>query len=424
MMLGTNIPDSVRAPLAGASGSEQRRLKVLSLSSVFPREGAEEYGIFIKRRLESVARQAELKVVSPVGVIDYSQPYGNMLGNRSLPGSVQDGVFEVLYPRWIYPPGGASWNASFLARQLVRPLSQLRQRFPFQLIDAHFGYPDGIAAARLAAHFGIPYMVTLRGNEPMHCEDGSTSRAMAQALQGAGAVVTVSEALRAFAIGLGAKADRVKTIPNGIDGGVFRPQDRSDCRRKHGMGLDQVIVLSAGSLIERKGHHRVIEALAYVRRAGIPARLLIAGGPGREGRFEQEIHAAVKKHGLENAVTFLGQLDPATLSGYMACANLFCLASTREGWPNVVHEAMGCGTAVVATGVGAVPDMLASPERGIMVPAGDQQALNEALERGLSRTWDRERIAAWAHARTWELVGEEVVERMQNMMVNSTGDAR
>jgi teichuronic acid biosynthesis glycosyltransferase TuaC len=422
MMLETHHPElaSTSANSGACSAASNRQLKIVSLSCVFPRVGAQEFGIFVKRRLQQLAAHADVKVVSPAGVLDYSHPKG-LLGNRPLPRATRDGALEILHPRWVYPPGGSILNAVLLERQMKSPLTKLRERFPFDVIDAHFGYPDGIAAAGLATHFGVPYTITLRGNEPMHCEDASVREAMAKALRGAGCVITVSESLRQFAISLGVDCEHVQTIPNGIDGGIFHIRDRSECRRKHGLSENEPVVLSAGSLIERKGHHRTIEAIAHVRRAGINARLVVAGGTGREGCFETEIRAAAAKQQLENAVVFTGHVDPATLAELMSAADVFCLASTREGWPNVVHEAMGCGTPAVATSVGAVRDMI-SEERGIVVPVGDQEALNEGLLSALKRVWNREAIATWAHARDWKRVGAEVAESMRRVVATSRGE--
>jgi len=355
--------------------------------------------------------------MAPVGMVDYTHPDHKLFGNWTLPEQWSDGPLEILHPRWLYPPGGGFLNPILLSSQLRKPLMMLRKTFPFELIDAHFGYPDGIAAARLASALSVPYMVTLRGNETMHCRNHRVRDQLAHSLQGAARVVAVSEALRQFAISLGAAPERVKTIPNGIDRKVFYPRDRACCREMHGFAMGEPIVLSAGSLIERKGHHRVVEAVAELHRQGVPARLLIAGGPGREGSFAaRQIRDTVAKHGMTESVTFLGELKAEKLAEVMSAANVLCLASTREGWPNVVHEALGCGTPVVATAVGAVPDMLASPERGTIVLSNDQKTLSDALIEALRRNWDRQRIAEWAHARDWESVADEVLKEIQHII--------
>jgi glycosyltransferase involved in cell wall biosynthesis len=97
----------------------------------------------------------------------------------------------------------------------------------------------------------------------------------------------------------------------------------------------------------------------------------------------------------------------------MSAADLFCLASNREGWPNVVHEAMGCGTPIVATDVGGVPDMIPSETYGFVVPINDPVSLREAIGKALSRNWDRPAIAAWAGSRSWENVGREVLQEFR-----------
>jgi glycosyltransferase involved in cell wall biosynthesis len=349
-------------------------------------------------------------------MVDYTHPEKKLLGNLSLPASRSDGPMEIWHPRWLYPPGGGFLNAYLLSSQLRRPLARLRKSFSFELIDAHFGYPDGIAASRLSSFFGVPFMITLRGNETMHCRDRFIRSEMANALRQAARVVTVSEELRTFAISLGADPEKVRTIPNGIDGAVFHPRDRRHCREAHGIDSAEPIILSAGSLIERKGHHHAIRALAAVRRAGVPARLLIAGGAGREGRYEDQIRKTVEECGMQAAVSFLGQVDAETLADLMAAADVLCLASSREGWPNVVHEAMGCGTPVVATAIGAVPDMIHSAEFGIIVPLNDQDALDAALLSALGRGWNRELIASWAGSRNWECVADEVLHEMQQIV--------
>jgi glycosyltransferase involved in cell wall biosynthesis len=79
----------------------------------------------------------------------------------------------------------------------------------------------------------------------------------------------------------------------------------------------------------------------------------------------------------------------------------------------VVHEALACGTPVVATDVGAVPEMLAGGRYGLIVPVNDQSALEYALQEVLRRDWDRQAISAWGRARSWEQVASEVFAEMQ-----------
>jgi glycosyltransferase involved in cell wall biosynthesis len=287
-----------------------------------------------------------------------------------------------------------------------------RKTFPFDIIDTHFGYPDGISGAILSWALGVPFTMTLRGNEPMHCHSWMVRLLMKFAVRRASRVFAVSERLRQFAITLGAAPGTVKTIPNGVDNTLFYLRDRMLCRRKHGFATDRPLIVSAGALIERKGHHRVLHAVKRLIDREIPVQLAIVGGAGSEGSYEPNIRKAVLELGLESSVRFMGVQAPDQMSELLSAADVLCLASTREGWPNVVHEALACGTPVVATDVGAIPDMIRDPNCGFVVPVNDKAALAAALERALRQEWDHKTISGKL-SRSWRQVALEIVEEMR-----------
>lgn len=331
-----------------------------------------------------------------------------------MPPGQMDGPLEILYPRWIYPPSGGALTALCLFVELVVPLARLRKRFPFQFIDAHFGYPEGIAAALLALVFRCPYSITMRGNETMHA--GYLFRGIAQrwAIRRADRIITVSKRLREFAITCGAHPSTIRTIPNGVDSSIFYPRRSGDARRRLGLDPSAPLIVSAGYLIERKGHHKVIRALKALRERGSSVRLAIAGGPGAEGQFEPALRKLTFELALEDRVHFLGHLPPDDLAELMSAADVVCLASSREGWPNVVNESLACGTPVVATDIGGVPDMIPSANYGFIVPVEDMAALTQALDRALNKRWNREAISAWGMSRSWDEVAGEVFRSMQD----------
>jgi len=310
---------------ASVSGFRQRPLNILSLSCVYPNARDPGLGLFVRARLQRVAESLRIKVIAPVPRFDYAKLHQARV---AAPSSRMDGEIEVFHPEWLYPPGGHAANAVLLFLQLLPLVRRIRKEFRFDLIDAHFAFPDGIAACLLARHFRVPFTVTLRGNETMHAAYAMRGRLIAWALKQASRVIGVSSKLREFAISLGVDEAKVRVIPNGIDATVFRPRGRGIREECHLSDADN-IVLSAGTLIERKGHHRVVRAVAALRRGGIDAKLLIAGGPGREGRFESEIQKEVESSGLESSVQFLGEVRAERLAELMSAADVFCLASSR-----------------------------------------------------------------------------------------------
>jgi teichuronic acid biosynthesis glycosyltransferase TuaC len=382
-------------------------IKVLSLSTNYPRPTEKGRGLFVRSRLQHLGKLLPVRVVSPVAWIDYAAK--EVMGGYPSP-RLKDGSVEVFYPRWFYPPHGGVVNAWFLAARMLPFLRRVRQEFPFSVIDAHFGHPEGVAAALIATVTGVPFTVTLRGSEVLHAASRGRRRWMGWALRRAARVITVAESLRRFAIGLGVDPERVRTIPNGVDADVFHPRPRASVREKLQTPADRPVILTAGHLIELKGHHRAVRALAELHRKGRVAELWIAGGAGRAASFEKEILREVRDHGLEESVRFLGALSQEELAAHMSAADVFCLASSREGWPNVVHEALACGTPVVATNVGGVEDMLPAREYGIVVPPADQAELTAALGCAVGQPWNREAIAAWGRSRSWTTVAAETAD--------------
>jgi glycosyltransferase involved in cell wall biosynthesis len=388
------------------------RLRILSISCVFPSPVDPEAGLFVRHRLQRVAQHADVTVIAPVPALDYGNPRRRLLASWAVPHERRDGNLKIFHPRWLYPPFGSSVNAFCLAGRLLPLARALKKTFPFSLLDVHFGHPEGIAGVILARYLGCPFLVTLRGNETKHAQNRMIRALMSWSLTHASRVITLSERLRQFAIALGANPSDVKTIPNGVDTDVFRPLERAVCRSVHRLDPDVPIVLSAGYLIERKGHHHIVRTMMELSGRAAGAHLIIAGGAGREGKFEEELRRIIADQRMESRVHLLGSVTQRQLAELMSAADVLCLASSREGWPNVVQEALACGTPVVATDVGAVPDMIPSEDYGYVVPAGDQSRLREALQSAMSRSWDRERISELGQSRSWDLVAKQVLEEM------------
>lgn len=413
----------IRAALYNGSTNRQNAAqeeagapRVLSLSTEFPNPSEPGKGLFVRSRLQAIRSRASLVVVAPVAALDYANPQRDLLAARRIPRERQEGHMRVLHPRWLYPPCGGWTNAFFLFARLLPTLVRLRARQPFDVIDAHFAHPEGIAAVVLGKVLRRPVLVTVRGSELRYYRQRLKRYFMSWALRRADRVIAVSDGLRDLAIDLGVDPRRVRTVPNGINAAVFFRRDRLACRADHGIDSAERIILSAGDLAELKGHHRVIAAVKNLNDRGVRARLLIAGGVGRSGRYADTLRQQVVANGLVDQVTFCGEVTQDTLAELMSAADVFCLASSTEGWPNVVNEALACGTPVVATDVGAVRQMVVSDQYGSVVPVHDGAALADALCAALTGHWDHEAISAWGRSRSWSQVANDVLEQMRAVM--------
>jgi len=392
---------------------EEPLIRILSLSTEFPNPSEPGKGLFVRARLRAIAARTPLTVIAPVALVDYAHPRNQYLAAFELPRRRRDDGIDVLHPRWLYPPYGGWLNAFLLFARLLWPIARLQKRERYDVIDAHYAHPEGIAAVLAGRLLHMPVVITIRGSELRYRRQKQKIRWIGWALRNAGRVIAVSAGLRQLALDLGVDPLRTAIIPNGINADVFFPRGKSACRERLDVPMDDRVILCAGDLAELKGHHKVIRALKDLVDTGMSARLLIAGGVGRSGRYAATLREQVAQNGLQERVRFIGEVSQDTLAELMSSADVFCLASSSEGWPNVVNEALACGTPVVATDVGAVRQMICSPQYGSIVPIDDPAALLLALRTAVSRAWDHDAISAWGRSRTWDDVASEVLEQVR-----------
>jgi len=406
-MSGT-VPDSKEdAPI-----SSGKQLKIFSLSSEYPNPTEPVKGLFVRARLQAMALLAEIRLAAPIALLDYANPYGRLLGFREIPPSRTDGSIQVLHPRWIYPPYGGVLNAFCMFLRLLPVVRKLKQKGECDVIDAHFAHPEGIAAALLGTTLNIPFVITMRGSEFLHAKYILRRHWMSWAMKRATLVIAVSDELRALGVELGADPANTALVTNGINSEIFNLRDRAASRQKLAIPEGTRIVLAAGNLAPIKCHEKIVRALRGVIDSGIDAQLWLAGGTGRSGRHEAVIREEIAACGLEEKVRFVGEVPQHELAELMSVADVFCLASSREGCPNVVNEAMACGTPVVSTDVGAVRRLIPSPEYGIVVPRNNPAALQKGIAEALQREWNAPAIAGWAGSRSWAHVSAEAVREI------------
>jgi glycosyltransferase involved in cell wall biosynthesis len=204
-------------------------------------------------------------------------------------------------------------------------------------------------------------------------------------------------------IALGVPETNIQVISNGVDTERFQPRDAKSARKQLGLPEEASIVVSAGSLIESKGHHLLIAAVAELARSFPKLRLYIIG----EGAYRSRLEQLVRETRLQDRVFLFGTRPNEELNLWFSAADLSGLMSSREGWPNVVSEALACGTPVLATRAGGIPEIISSPELGMLVER-NVQSITVGLERAITKPWNREEIARHSRSRSWDAVASEV----------------
>jgi glycosyltransferase involved in cell wall biosynthesis len=375
-------------------------------------------GLFIRERMVRVGQHLPVAVVSPVpwfpfqGLLRRFRP-----GFRpGAPAQERQQGHEVWFPRFISMPGlFKGLDGWLMALGALPRLRALQRAGRLDLIDAHFGYPEGYAAMLVGRWLGVPVTITLRGTEQRHAQDRALAPKLRRALERATRVFAVSDSLRKVALGMGIAPAKVQVVGNGVDIARFHPLPRLQARASLDLPVEPPLLVTVGGLVERKGFHRVIELLPALRARHSGLTYLVVGGPSPEGDMTAELQRQVSEAGLQDAVRFLGPLPPEQLRVPLSAANVFVLATRNEGWANVILEAMACGLPVVTTAVGGNAEVVCRPELGTVVPFGDGARLQEAIDEALTRTWDTQAIRRYAEANTWDRRVEELVATFRAM---------
>jgi teichuronic acid biosynthesis glycosyltransferase TuaC len=264
-------------------------------------------------------------------------------------------------------------------------------------------YPEGYATVSVARRLGIPSVVCSIGSDLNRAADPVSKWLTRLAMKRATFVVTKSEHLRERAIRMGIDAGKVLTVRNGCNPAVFHLADRSAARAELGVAQGAELVLFVGRLDCAKGILELLEAFALLAKRRKNLRLAYVGdGPGGE-----QLRRKAARLGLDDRICLAGACLSQKVAQWLTAANVLALPSYREGYPNVVIEALSCGRPVIATDVGGIPELV-TKSSGILVAPRDSRALASAIEKAMEQKWDEQSISEQFH-RSWDEVAEELL---------------
>ena len=388
-----------------------KKLRVLSLSTLYPNDLTTNFGIFVERQMAAVAARGDVDLVmlNPLGL----PPFPLSLHPRYRPlrrvtqTELRHGV-NVNRPHFTLLPGtGGRFNARFEARGVLPLARKLHAEAPFDLIDAQFFYPDGPAAMRVARALGLPCSIKARGADVHFWGHEAASAAQVRdAVRNADGLLAVSGGLADDLVALGASRERITLHRTGLDRNVFRPLDRLECRAKLGLPADASVLACVGALIERKGQAFAIEALAE-----LPDALLVLAGAGPD---DAQLHLLAARLGVAERVRFLGPVPHGELPVLLSAADVFVLPTRSEGLANAWVEALACGTPVVTTPIPGAQELLTDPAYGRMVER-NASAFAQAIGELLASPPPREAVLAGAAEFSWEANAEALVAHWRRL---------
>jgi len=387
-------------------------VNILTFSSLYPNNVDPSHGIFVERRLRELIRRTSIRstVVAPVPWFPFR---GRIFGNYGEIAAVakRDRRFDVdiIHNRFpVIPKIGMNVASGLMALASRRVFRKCVSENNVALIDAHYFYPDGVAASRLAQELELPYCITARGSDiNLIASYASPRKQMLQAAQGASALIAVSESLADAMRNLGMPSEKIHVLKNGVDLDFFCRDDQPT--NEDSSSSTPLTFLSVGALKKAKGHDIAISFISQTPEA----RLVIAGrGPDRAAlqKLASQLH-------VNDRVFFAGTLSPEALRAQYRAADALILMSVREGLPNVILESLACGTPVLATAVGGIPELLTDSCCGETVASRDAMGLADAWRNLCQRGIDRNRIRRFAMRFSWQ----DTIEKLHMLMADAVG---
>ncbi len=406
-------------------GSNRSPLRVLVLSRNYPNNIMQVLGLWVRNVVRESAKFCELKVVSPV---PYSPPLPGLAENyarfRRIERRRWDGRIESIYPRMLVGPGRTTFPYEWrlYLRAVGSTVRALRREFPFDVIHAHFTYPDGVAAASLGQRWGVPVVITEHNSwlPWMNEFPGVRVRSIAAVKQSA-CLIAVSESVRnTVAHVVGSGNHNLSVISDGVDPAEFTLPDPSHRRDPHQL-------LFVGAIRPIKGLDVLLRALRVLADRGRKERLLVVG-EAFYGAYHQEevrLKRLVQDLGIADRVQFVGKQLPPQLALTMGRSAVLVLPSRIEAFGLVLVEALACGTPVVATRSGG-PEEIVNGRVGVLVPPEDPEALASGIEQVLDRrdSFDPRELRAHALEKFGiESVGERLKRVYQDAVCHRRVDA-
>jgi teichuronic acid biosynthesis glycosyltransferase TuaC len=407
-------PEQGRGPGMATQSPSEAPLPILTYTTLYPSAARPQHGIFVETRLCNLVSSGAVtaRVVAPCPWFPFaSSRFGDYARFARTPRREERNGIAIEHPRYpLLPKIGMSTAPLALALAALPLLRrQIAAGQDFALIDAHYFYPDGVAAVLLGRVLGRPVVITARGSDlNLIAEYWMPRRWIRWAAGRADGLVCVSSGLRQRLVALGIAAERVHVLRNGVDLALFRCVNRAAARRA--LGLTRPTLLAVGNLVALKRHALMVEALTLLPDANL---VVVGDGPERAA-----IKNLARRVGVAERIRLLGRLPQEQLPAVYSAADLLLLVSTQEGWPNVLLESMACGTPVVVSDFAGVADIVDAVEAGRVVPDPTPGSLAAAVAEALAAPPDRAATRAYAERFDWQSTTDgqialfsEIVER-------------
>ena len=393
-----------------------KRSNVLLITNLFPNPEEPNRGVFVFNMAAEVGKMVDLTIISPLPWFPKWQmlkSFKNWYKFSLIPQTYTIKKQNVICPKYLAIPK-AGWLHSFsLFAALLPVVWRLNKNRRFDLINAHWLFPDGVASYWISKILKVPLVSSARGCDINHYLTYKLRRPqILSSLRYANRITVVSEAQKENIIRAGISGSKINTIKNGIDIEKFRLRDKKQCREELNVDKNITSILFIGQLVPVKGFDYLIEAAQKLVKAGTKNFIVTVIG---EGPLRPQFERKIKEMGLEGDFAFLGEQPHDKLSLWYGASDLLCLPSIREGCPNVVMEALASGRPVVASRIGGIPELI-NEKNGILFTTGMVSELTKALKVAVEKKWDESEIRNSVIDCTWNKVAGKFFDVFESVV--------
>ena len=390
-------------------------MRILTYSSILPNALQPSQGIFTFQRLGALSRRPNNHVdfIAPIPSVPRWLPAGPRSFYRDIPKSEIIEGFRIFHPRYsLIPKISMPWHGRLMYMGSHKTVEQLHRENPYDLLDAQYIYPDGYAGVLIAKKLGIPVVLSALGTDVnVFPKFKRVAPKIRWALQQADGILAVSNSLKAATASAGVAAGKICVIGNGVDTKRFHPLDRHEARRALNLEGPGPFVISVGTLDPNKGHQLLIAAVAELAGRYPAMKAYIAG----EGPYQSALTHQIREKKLADRIMLIGKRPHAELNTWFNAADVSCLLSEREGWPNVLLESLAAGTPVIATRAGGIAEVINSSELGTLAER-NAPAITAAIDAALKHPWDRKPLVTYAAQHTWDEVAAQIEDYFRTIL--------
>ncbi|WOH36639.1 glycosyltransferase [Thalassotalea fonticola] len=369
--------------------------KVLVISNLYPSDWQPNKATFNKQQFDHLSKHCKLSILVPVAWPEWLR--ANKTQRRP---KVSECGIDIRYPWYFYTPKmfPGLYSVFMLLSLLINSWRWIK-RSKHEVLLASWAYPEGVVTSCLAKLLRKGFFIKVHGSDINDsCQYPLRAKQVVWACNQAQGVIAVSEALKKRLVSLGVKKDKVHLIYNGVDKEIFYADQQIN---------RQNYLLYVGNLKANKGVTELISAFVTLRAKHPNLTLKVAGTGPMLPVMQKEIAQA----GLNTAVDFLGSVAHKNIANLIRPAKLVILPSYAEGVPNIILESIACGTPVVSTTVGGIPEVVNS-KVGVLVAPKNVEALTLGIETALNKTWSSNEISIHAAKFDWDLNALALAEQL------------